>query len=114
MDLIGRLRETDAGNAVFATDTLSAGGHVDLLLQTAVQETDPVGVVAGITFTVTQEPVPHTAGYVNTSGPMPGRPRRLIRPFTRTRARLRRLQPPMTSASSRQAAISWWSLPHRA
>ncbi len=65
MDLIGRLRETDAGHAVFATDTLSAGGHVDLLLQTAVQETDPVGVVAGITFTVTQEPLPHTASYVN-------------------------------------------------
>ena len=64
-DLTGRLRDTVAGNATFATGTIEAGGHVDLLLQTSLQETDPIGVVAGITFTVTQDPLPHTASYVN-------------------------------------------------
>ena len=56
LDLKGRLRVTDALQSEFDTGTLKAAGHVDLLLQAAVQETDPLGVVEGINFVVTQDP----------------------------------------------------------
>jgi len=56
LDLTGRLRTTNLPDAVFATGALSAGGSIDLLLEPVVQETQPIGVVNGITFSVPQEP----------------------------------------------------------
>ncbi|HMC70475.1 MAG TPA: hypothetical protein VKJ07_15070, partial [Mycobacteriales bacterium] len=66
LDMTGRLRVTDAKQAEFDTGTITgSGGDVDLLLQTALQETDPLGSVKGITFTTSQEAMPNSASYVN-------------------------------------------------
>jgi hypothetical protein len=55
IDLTGRLREPTA-NATFDTGTLKAAGTIDVALNPAVQETAAIGVVGGITVTVTQDP----------------------------------------------------------
>ena len=54
LDIIGRLRDTNASDLTFDISSVVASRDVDILLQAAVQETQSTGQVGGINVAVTQ------------------------------------------------------------
>ncbi|MCK4660888.1 MAG: FG-GAP repeat protein, partial [Phycisphaerae bacterium] len=61
LNLTGRLREAGVTAPIFNSDTISAGGDIDLLLQTGLEDTGAAGTASGITVNVVKEL--HTAEY---------------------------------------------------